>query len=98
MNGVKHDQGKNELGLVLKDFARAFEQVGLVATFGAQKYARSNWLQVDEAERRYMDAMLRHLVEDLKGIELDEESGTFHLAHAAWCLMAVLELRMRSID
>lgn len=94
--GTKYDHGKPMMGLLLKDFASALSVVGDVTTFGAAKYAPSNWLKVEDAERRYLDAMCRHLFADLRGIENDDESGKPHLAHAAWCLLAVLELRQRA--
>ena len=93
--GVKHDQGKPMTGLMLRDFARALEAVATVTTFGAQKYSPSGWLAVPEAERRYTDALCRHLLADLRGEAADSESGLPHLAHAAWNVLALLELRSR---
>lgn len=82
-------------GLMLQDFARALEAVATVTTFGAQKYSPSGWLAVPEAERRYTDAFCRHLLAGLRGEATDSESGLPHLAHAAWNVLAVLELQMR---
>lgn len=93
--GVKHDQGKPMVGLMLTDFSRALEAVASVTTFGAGKYSPSGWLAVPEAERRYTDALCRHLLADLRGEATDAESGQPHLAHAAWNALAVLELRLR---
>lgn len=93
--GAKLDNGKNRLGLVLGGFSRAVEQVGLVGTFGAQKYSDNGWVEVPDGIRRYSDALLRHLMADLRGEALDRESGLPHLAHAAWCSLAILDLRMR---
>lgn len=93
--GVKHDQGEPLTGLMLQDFARALEAVATVTTFGAQKYSPSGWLAVPEAERRYTDALCRHLLADLRGEAADSESGLPHLAHAAWNVLALLELRSR---
>ena len=93
--GTKHDQGKPMVGLMLTDFSRALEAVASVTTFGAGKYSPSGWLGVPEAERRYTDALCRHLLADLRGEATDAESGQPHLAHAAWNVLAVLELRLR---
>ena len=93
--GVKSDQGKTLMALVLGDFARALWAIGEVGTFGAKKYTESGWIHVDNGERRYRDAMMRHLMTHLRGEELDSESGLPHLAHAAWCCLAVLDLRIR---
>ena len=95
--GVKHDQGKPMVGLMLTDFSRALEAVASVTTFGAGKYSPSGWLAVPEAERRYTDALCRHLLADLRGEATDAESGQPHLAHAAWNVLAVLELRLRGV-
>jgi len=93
--GFKDDKGKNRLSLVLGTMARAIEEVGKVGTFGAQKYAADNWLKVDDAPRRYTDALFRHLLADLRGEQRDSESGLLHLAHTAWCALAILDLRIR---
>ena len=93
--GYKADQGKNRLSLVLGTMARAIEEVGRVGTFGAQKYSADNWLKVDDAPRRYTDALFRHLLADLRGESEDSESRLPHLAHAAWCALAILDLRLR---
>lgn len=89
--GTKLDDGKPRVGLVVTDFAAALLAVAKVATFGAQKYSDHGWRQVPNAEQRYNDAMYRHLLAYARGEEHDLESGQPHLAHAAWCLLAVLE-------
>ena len=93
--GFKADTGKNRLSLVLGTMARAIEQVGKVATFGAKKYDADNWLLVEDASRRYTDAMHRHYLAHAMGKTHDEESGLPHLAHMAWCALAILDLQMR---
>lgn len=66
--------------------------VGRVLSFGAQKYARDNWRSVEDAQTRYMDAALRHLNAVRRGEVLDSESGEPHLAHAACCVLFMLDL------
>lgn len=95
--GAKLDAGKNRLGLVFTDFAKAIEQVGLVATQGALKYTASGWLAVDKGKERYGDALFRHLVAHAKGESLDQTTKLLHLAHAAWNVLAVLELELRTL-
>lgn len=91
--GVKADNGKPLSGMLI-DFSRALERVMEIGTFGAQKYSRGNWLLVEDAEQRYWDAMWRHLL--AAGRELnDPESGMDHLHHAAWNILAVIELQQR---
>ena len=93
-DGRKDDAQKPLTG-VLIDFSRALEEVAEVGTFGARKYARANWLLVEDAQQRYYDAMWRHLL--ASGSEaLDQESKLKHLSHAAWNILAVLELQARN--
>lgn len=89
--GAKLDAGKPRMGL-LSDFRHALVVVGQVATFGAEKYSPGGWLSVPDGERRYQDALWRHLLADG---ETDEQSGLLHAAHAAWNALAVLELELR---
>jgi len=96
MPGAKLDAGKPRAGLVLGDFSRALRAVAEVGTHGAVKYSARGWLAVPDGEGRYTDALYRHLLADASGDALDVDSGLQHLAHAAWNLLAVLELRLRS--
>lgn len=98
-DGRKHDQEKCYAGLLFRDFARAFEVTAEVTTYGARKYSPSNWLRVPDKEERYHNALMRHLLADAKAPgSVDPESGFPHLAHAAWNLLAVLEMRLRDAE
>lgn len=90
--GAKLDAGKNRLGLVLFGFPRALEMVGLVGTYGANKYTDDGWKHVPGGQRRYTDAMLRHLISEAKGELCDPDTDLLHAAHAAWNSLARLEL------
>jgi hypothetical protein len=96
--GYKLDGAKPDLDLVLGDFSKALREVGKVGTYGLIKYPPSNWLKVEDAERRYSSAMLRHYFEhrDEDGTKIDPESNLLHLAHTAWNALAALELHLRS--
>lgn len=94
--GAKLDAGKNQVWLMLESFPHALEQVAKISTYGAQKYSRLGWVHVPDGETRYADAMARHLLEVAKGGDVDPESGLLHLAHAAWNVLAVLELQCRN--
>ena len=94
--GVKFDAGKNRLGLVLLGFSRALEEVGKVGTFGANKYTDDGWVTVPDGEKRYTDAMLRHLMREGVGEPVDPESGLAHAAHVAWNALARLDLMLRA--
>lgn len=93
--GAKLDAGKNRLGLVFTDFAKAIEQVGLVGSYGLKKYTEHGWLSVVNGQERYTDALLRHLLKHMQGEVIDQDSNLLHLAHVAWGTLAVLELYLR---
>jgi hypothetical protein len=92
MTGLKHDQGKNCLGLVFRGFSKALWAVVQVGTFGANKYKPDSWQEVEQ--ERYQDALLRHLFLYFQNEKIDEESGFNHLAHVAWNALAILNMEL----
>lgn len=93
--GAKLDAGKNRCGLVLFGFTRALQEVSKVGTYGANKYTDNGWMEVPDGERRYTDAMMRHLLREAEGEECDPDTGLRHAAHAAWNALARLDLALR---
>lgn len=93
--GAKLDSGKVRLGLVLGSFSKALTKVGVIGTDGANKYTDNGWKDVKDGEARYMDAACRHLLQHFGGEVVDKDSGSEHLGHVAWNILAVLELRSR---
>lgn len=93
--GAKLDAGKNRLGLVLFGFSRALQAVGEVGTYGANKYTDNGWMEVPDGERRYTDALLRHLLKEATGEVLDPDTEVHHAAHVAWNALARLDLILR---
>lgn len=91
--GAKLDQGKVTADL-LEDFGLALMEVAKVGTFGAKKYSRAGWLQVDDGQNRYRAAKWRHLLTG-KYESHDPDSGLLHKAHEAWNCLAELELLLR---
>lgn len=91
--GKKFDQGKVEPALLPP---LALLTVSNVLTFGAKKYGADNWRYVKNGRHRYMNAALRHLLADLAGQENDEDSELPHLAHAACCLLFLIEMSARA--
>lgn len=77
--GPKYDTGKLQYSLIPPIATRSLAQV---LTFGAAKYAPNSWQRVPEGERRYTDALYRHLEAYRMGESTDSESGLSHLAHA----------------
>jgi len=88
--GRKDDSERTQYDLV-PPFA--LEEIAKVMTFGAKKYAPDNWKHVDNAKARYTGAAMRHMESYRQGIDTDSETGLHHLAHAACCLMFLIELK-----
>lgn len=86
--GHKHDAGKARFDLL--PFA-ALEEVVRVLEFGAAKYSEGNWRFVENARIRYLAAALRHVSAWSRGQRNDPESGRHHLAHAACCVLFLLD-------
>lgn len=78
--GAKFDGGKLRMDLVDPCFV---EEVAEVLTYGCVKYADNSWQKLEDAERRYKGAALRHLYSYLRGELVDDESGMTHLQHLA---------------
>lgn len=86
--GIKYDAGKLRYDLLpVKPLAAITE----VFTFGATKYSERNWEKGMKFGRMYA-AMQRHLQAFWGGQDLDEETALPHLAHAAFYMLALMEL------
>ena len=81
--GMKFDQEKTDWTLLPWS---EVEDVVKILEFGAKKYARDNWQQIEPKER-YIKAAFRHLIAYVKGEKNDSETGMSHLAHAVCCLL-----------
>lgn len=90
--GRKDDQGKRRWGLVPWD---ALGEIVDVLMWGAKKYGDNNWELVEDAEDRYSDALLRHVLSKLQGESVDADTGKSHLAHAGCCILFLLALELR---
>ena len=86
-SATKHDAGKTEYCYLSPI---AMEEICKVLTFGAKKYAPHNWTKGFKWTRVFSAAM-RHLFAWLSGQDKDSETGLSHLAHAACCIMFLLE-------
>ena len=86
-SALKFDQDKLPLNLLSTE---AMNQTAAVLKFGAQKYAEHNWRNGFKWSRPLAAAM-RHLTAFNDGEDKDPESGLSHLAHAACCIMFLLE-------
>jgi hypothetical protein len=68
---------------------RSLLEVAKVAGFGGKKYDRYNFLKGYNWSLSF-DAAQRHLLQFWSREDRDEESGLYHLAHAAWHCLAML--------
>ena len=84
---LKFDENKLPLHLLSTE---AINQTAAVLKFGAEKYAEHNWRKGFEWSRPLAAAM-RHITAFNAGKDCDPESGLSHLAHAACCIMFLLE-------
>lgn len=87
MNGTKYDDDKPRLNLLPFE---ALEEVALVLNFGAKKYGDWNW-KGGFKYGRLSAAAMRHLFAWSTGEDKDPESGYSHLAHAACCVLFLLD-------
>lgn len=90
--GVKYDNDKPRMDLLVSEVPVALESVAKALTLGAEKYPPNNWQRVPDGSSRYTAALLRHLTAYGKGEKVDPESGLSHLAHVATNALFILEL------
>lgn len=86
-SALKFDQDKLPLHLLSTE---AMNQTAAVLAFGAKKYAEHNWRK-GFLWSRPLSAAMRHITAFNAGEDRDPESGLSHLAHAACCIMFLLE-------
>ena len=70
-------------------------EVSRVLTIGAEKYDEENWRKLDNLQKRYTGATLRHLFAHMDGERLDPETNLSHIAHAVCCLLFKLEIELQ---
>ena len=87
--GKKYDNDKLRWSLLPLG---ALQDVVKVLEFGAKKYAPDNWKYVDQAEERYWNAAMRHIIAYKLESPADSETGLSHLAHAVCCLLYIQQL------
>lgn len=84
--GFKFDADKLRYDLIP---SYALHELAQVYTDGAKKYGDSNYLQ-GMSWRRVLAALMRHVEAFRAGEDIDLESGSPHMAHAAWQCFALL--------
>lgn len=88
--GLKYDLDKPDYSLIPPE---PLEDVVKILTLGAQKYSRDNWKHLEDAERRYFSAAMRHMWARWRGEITDSESGLDHCAHAICCMFFMMQLQ-----
>ena len=73
-------------------------EVSRVLTIGAENYDEENWRKLDNLQKRYTGATLRHLFAHMDGEKLDPETNLSHLAHALCCLLFKLEIELEEAE
>ena len=86
-SAMKFDGDKLPVNLLSTE---ALLQTAAVLKFGADKYHAHNWRD-GFAWSRPLAAAMRHIMAYNDGEDKDPESGLSHLAHAACCIMFLLE-------
>ncbi|WP_429137968.1 dATP/dGTP diphosphohydrolase domain-containing protein [Bartonella heixiaziensis] len=89
----KNDDGKPRLELIPP---LALIEIGKVLEFGAKKYGANNWRNGMHGSR-FHGAALRHLLTWFGGEHKDAESDLSHLAHAACCILFLMECEAQQI-
>lgn len=84
--GFKFDAGKLRYDLVPPS---SLAELALVYTDGAQKYGDENYMK-GMSWRRVTASLLRHVEAYRAGESTDSESGSPHLAHAAWACFTLM--------
>ena len=62
-----------------------------VMKLGARKYGAWNWRKTNPHMMVYLNAALRHIYKTIDGNSFDIESKQPHLAHAAACILIILD-------
>jgi hypothetical protein len=86
-SAMKFDEDKLPVNLLSTE---ALNQTAAVLKFGADKYHAHNWRD-GFVWSRPLAAAMRHIMAFNDGEDKDPESGLSHLAHAACCIMFLLE-------
>lgn len=89
--GLKYDSGKPRMSLLPP---HALTEMAKVMTFGASKYKAHSWKQVENAQERYLDALMRHAIAYVACERVDPESGLPTMAHIMCDAAFLIELDM----
>ena len=89
--GKKFDSDKPMMQLLP---SKALVEVSKVLSFGANKYGKENWRELDDLQDRYTGGALRHIFAHMDDEFKDPETNYSHLAHAVCGLLFKLEIEL----
>ena len=89
--GIKYDSEKPMMQLLP---SKALVEVSKVLSFGANKYGKGNWRELDDLQDRYTGGVLRHIFAHMDDEYKDPETNYSHLAHAVCGLLFKLEIEL----
>lgn len=87
--GMKNDFKDDKLRWDLLPMEE-IEDVVRVYHAGAKKYSENSWQNLENGFDRYRSALLRHMMEYMKGERIDPDTGCYHLAQVVWNGLAML--------
>ena len=90
---LKYDDNKIPVELLP---TQALEEVAKVLAFGKKKYAAWNWAKGFKWTR-LIGAAIRHIYAYQRGEDKDPESGLSHIAHAACCILFLLQHELSNL-
>lgn len=92
--GRKNDRTDNKVRMELLPWPE-LEEIARVYTAGAKKYGANRWQNLEDGYERYKGAMLRHLCELEKGIDIDADTGCYHAAQVAINAIFMLHFKLK---
>ena len=97
MEGIKYDNNKPRLAEMIVDFKEPLEALCTVWEFGANKYGKSNWKDLENGFDRYSNALIRHLFAENNNW-FDDESKLLHASHIAFNALARLYFVIKEME
>ena len=91
---MKYDEDKPRYDLLPPI---AINELAKVLTFGAEKYEAESWRTLENGERRYTAALLRHTFAMLGGELYDPESGLLHSSHIMTDAAFIVEFQSKRL-
>jgi hypothetical protein len=96
VKAMRFNTGKPKLSFLLSAGA-AMKGLAHVFEYGAQKYARNNWMK-GLPLTEVTDSLLRHLTAFIEGEENCPESGLPHVNHVLWNAFILAQLYLTRPD